>query len=203
MWALRADAVYRFTKNERHRFDFSYAGYFRNASRVLEEDLPIGEETIEAGTKIDTTYNLQIFKFVYSWSFFYDERVDLGIGAGLYLMPIKVEILPESESSKGGDLTAPLPVFDLHLDFAITPKWYFRQKYNVFYLKIGNYKGSIIDTELDIEYRFWKYAGVGLGWNNFQVAVQNDKSSDSFLNFNGKVETSYNGIIFYAKFYLP
>jgi hypothetical protein len=203
MWSLRGDALYRFTGNRRHRLDVSYAGYFREASRVLTEDLPIGEEVIEAGTQVDTTYNIQILKCVYSWSFLFDERVDVGIGGGLYIMPIKVTISPDDETEKGGDITAPLPAFSLHLDVAVTPKWYVRQRYNLFYLKIENYKGSILDIEIDIEYRFWKYAGVGLGWNAFDLRVQNDQSSDSMLNFNGKIETNYTGLLLYAKFFLP
>jgi len=204
MWALRADALYRFSKNRRHRLDLSYVGYFRSATRTTTEDIPIGDDTIVSGTEVETTYNLQIIKLLYSWSFFMDDRIDLGLGGGLYLMPISLKITPQSGpvAPKKQDLTAPLPVLDLHMDFAITPKWYFKQKYSFFYLAIGNFRGGIIDTELDIEYRFWKYAGVGLGYNSFRLGIQADNPDEgSFFSLNGKIETTYNGLLLYAKFY--
>ena len=201
LWALRADATYRFSRNLRHRFDLSYAGYFRSTSEELQEDLVLEDDTIETGSIVRTTFNMQIIKLVYNWSFFMDDRVDLGIGGGIYIMPITLEIDPENEGSKVTNITAPLPVLGLHMDFAITPKWYFRQKHNLFYLAINEYKGSILDMEMDVEYRFWKYAGVGLGINAFRVSIVDMESSVLTQNFNGKIASYYIGLLLYAKFY--
>ncbi len=48
--------------------------------------------TISAGTKVDTTFNYQIIRAAYSYSFFQDDRMDLAASIGLFVMPIKFEM---------------------------------------------------------------------------------------------------------------
>jgi hypothetical protein len=201
LWSFRADALWRFTRNDRHRLDLTYLGYYRSATRVIQEDIPVGDDTIEAGTVVDTTYNLQIIRLVYSWSFLMDERVDLGIGGGFYIMPITLRIKGEEKEPRVQEFTAPLPVLDLRADFLIAPKWYFRQRYGFFFLAIGDFSGGVIDTELSIEYRFWKYTGVGLGFNSFRLAVQAENPNAGLLSLDGRIQTTYNGLLLYGKFY--
>ena len=198
---LRVDGSWRFTRNLRHRFDVGYAAYLRSATREIQEDFELGDETIEAGTIIDSVYNIHIIKLLYSWSFLQDERVDLGIGAGLYMMPLTVKVTGEEIEDNVQDITAPLPVFDFRMDFVITPKTYFRMRIDAFYIRIGNYVGSIMDYELDYEWRFWKYAGIGIGVESFRMRIEGEGDGSGLGQQGGKIVTNYNGILLYAKFY--
>jgi hypothetical protein len=203
LFVFRADGLWRFSRNLRHRFDLSYIGYFRTATRTIQEDIEISDDLIlSAGDVVDTKYNIQIFKFLYSWSLYQDDRVDLGIGGGLFIMPISISINDRSDNEeKAQDITAPLPVLDLRADFAITPKFYYRQKIDLFFLRVGDFQGSIIDTTLTLEYRIWRRLGVGFGYESFRLRVQAQGSGSGILQPNGKIQTEYNGLLFYAKFY--
>jgi hypothetical protein len=72
---------------------------------------------------VDTEFDLKLFKGSYSYSLVQDDRIDFGLGAGLYVAPVKFRI----SSSRSGALeesssTVPLPFLEGHIDYALTPK---------------------------------------------------------------------------------
>jgi hypothetical protein len=67
----------------------------------------------------------------------------------------------------------------------------------VFYLNIGEYTGRWIDLNVSLEYNFWKYAGVGLGYNFVSMDISKD-SDNAFLS---QIDMSYGGLLLYAKLY--
>lgn len=54
----------------------------------------------------------------YSYSFFQDDRVDLAVSIGVYVMPIDFGVKVSGVLDEGGSekFTAPLPVFGLRLE---------------------------------------------------------------------------------------
>ena len=142
----------------------------------------------------------------YSYSYVFDERVDLNIGAGFYVMPIEFGFVGTidgvGQNTVRESITAPLPVIGLGFDFAITPKWYIRQDADIFYLEIDNYKGGIANLMFALEYLPWKHVGVGVGTNWMQVFVEVDGDTDvPGVDFVGDVEFSYFGALLYLKFF--
>jgi hypothetical protein len=198
---FKIDAAWRFSYNRRHRFDASYAAFLRSSTYVLEEDLPVGDDIIEAGTQVDSVYNMQVLKLLYSWSFLQDGRVDMGIGGGLYVMPVYIKLAAEGEESKLQDITAPLPVFDFRMAFLVTPKTYFRLRFDVFYLSIGNYKGSVTDYSLFYEWRFHKNLGVGAGFESFALRVEGSGDGEGLWQPSGAIQSEYRGFVLYGKLY--
>ena len=73
---------YRFGSTRRHRFDFSYSAYRRDATKVLFQDVPIFDVIFPEGSSVQTEFNFDIIRAGYSYSFFKDDRMDLGVGAG-------------------------------------------------------------------------------------------------------------------------
>jgi hypothetical protein len=75
---FRADGFWRITR--RNRVDFTYYRMDRQGTAFIGLDIqpfPIGEE-------VTTNLDISILRGSYAWSFFKDERFDLGIAAGLY-----------------------------------------------------------------------------------------------------------------------
>jgi hypothetical protein len=64
-------------------------------------------------------------------------------------------------------------------------------------LEIDDFKGSLVNFDLDLEYNMWKYMGFGIGYNFFRMDL--DVAAD---NFNGSVKYQYNGFKAFLKFYL-
>jgi len=190
---------YRFGKTRRHRFDFGYGAYRRDSSKLLSSDVPIFDLILPANTTVQTEFNFDIIRAGYSYSLLKDDRMDLGIGAGLYVMPIEFKFSSSVKGAKSEEITAPLPVLTLRGDFAITKKLFLRASWDIFYLSIGDFQGSIMSALLAIEYNFWKNVGFGLGYSDFRVHVEAQGSDYPGLNFVGDIDFQYRGLQLYTK----
>jgi len=206
--AFRAGASWRFTDNRRHRLDFEWFSFRRDGSRTIGEDIHYKDEdgndqVIEAGTQVDSFFDFDIYEVAYSYSFFQDDRIDLAGSLGLYVMPIDFGLNATGLINYGRSetFTAPLPTFGLRADFAITPKWFFRSGIKVFYLEIGEFAGSILETHAAIEYLPWKHLGFGLGFDSLNVHVEADGEDYPGIDFKGEVDFRYTGLLLYTKLY--
>ena len=106
------------------------------------------------------------------------------------------------DQSLAEDITAPLPVIGLGVDLALTPKWFLRQKLELFYLEIGDFQGDILSATLALEYLPWRHVGFGLAADGKRVHIEANGSDYPFLDFRGNVEFSYIGALAYIKFFL-
>jgi len=205
---FRADALWRFTNNRRHRLDFSWFAFRRNSNRRIFEDITIEDDdgntiTIESGTNVDTFFDLDIFQLSYSYSFFQDDRVDLAAGIGVYVMPIDFGVTVSGLLDVEGveKFTAPLPVFGLSMDIALTPKWFIRSGAQVFYLQYDNFTGSIIEFRTALEYNPWKHVGIGVGFDTFGLRLEADGEDWPGIDLKGNVEFNYAGVQLYLRLF--
>jgi hypothetical protein len=206
--AGRVRASWRFTDNRRHRLDFQWFGFRRDGSNTIGQDIQYEdqdgiEQTIPAGTHLESFFDFDIYQAAYSYSFFQDDRIDLAGSLGLYVMPIDFGFNATGLVNVGGseNFTAPLPVLGVRADFEITPKWYFRSGLQVFYLEIGEFAGSILQTNVAIEYLPWKHFGFGLGFDSLNMKVEADGNDYPGIDFKGEINFHYTGLQLYAKLY--
>ncbi len=205
---FRVGALWRFTDNRRHRLDLQWFSFRRDGSKSILDDIKYKdkdgiEQIIQAGTQVESFFDLDIYQAAYSYSFFQDDRVDLAASIGLYVMPIhfglKATGLVDVDETER--FTAPLPTLGLRADFAITPEWYFRSGLQVFYLEIGEFTGSILETHVAVEYLPWKNLGFGLGFDGLIVRVDSDGEDYPGIDFKGEVNFDYRGLLLYTKIY--
>ena len=205
---FRIDGSWRFTDNRRHRLDVAWFSFRRDGSKTIGQDIPIKDEdgnpiTIPAGTQVNSKFDLDIYRGRYSYSFFQDDRMDLAFSIGLYVMPIDIELkasglvnVDESET-----FTAPLPTLGLRMDFAITPKWFVRSNFEVFYVEIKEFKGTLYESNVAIEYIPWKHLGFGLAANVFDLDIEADGEDYPGIDFKGELGFKYSGLLLYAKMF--
>jgi len=194
------DAFWRFTQNSRHRLDFNWFLLHRSGTNVLGRSIDIGDLHIPLGTTVHTRLDIDIYRVGYSYSFFQDDRMDLAVSGGAYILPIKFDIRAESliiDESESESITAPLPVIGLRADFAISPKWFLRSRIDLFYLEIGNFRGAIADTRLALEYRAFKHVGFGVRAENFRVKVEAEGDDYPGVDFTGAFEFYSLGLMAY------
>ena len=205
---FRVDASWRFTENRRHRLDFTWFSFRRNGSNTIGQDFTIednegNEIIIPANTQVESFFDLDIYQPAYSYSFFQDDRMDLAASIGLYIMPInfglKATGLVDVDETK--KFTAPLPTLGLRADFALTPKWFLRSGFEIFYLEIDQFKGSIYESHVAIEYLPWKNLGFGLGFNAFDLNIGADGEDYPQIDFKGELDFKYIGLLLYAKMF--
>jgi len=197
---LRGEAGYLFGKRMRSSAKLGYFAFLRSSTKILETEITVGEETFPIGTDVNSSYNLQIFKGTYDYTFYSDERVRLGVSAGLFIMPINFSTTALGLSEEKVQFIAPLPVLGVSSNFAITPKLFFKQSIDILYLNTSSFTGRISDINIRVEYNLWKHFGFGAGLNNYVLSLE-AKEKNAFLNFKGLIKTSYTGLLFFGKYY--
>ena len=201
---FRTDGYWRFTKSRKHRLDFTYFSYRREGNTVLGQNLEIGDINLPLGTEVTSSLKLDVYKVGYSYSFFQDDRIDLAIGTGLYILPIKYDFKASgfANQSQSESITAPLPLLGFRADFALTPRWYLRGNFDLFYLEISDYKGRLFNGRLGVEYTPFKHVGFGLSAESLSIRVESEKSTDvPGVDFNGLFDIEQIGIFGYVSFF--
>jgi len=200
---LRAGGIWRFSDNRLHRAELSWFALRRDGSTQLTQDITIDGVTYPTGTQASTSFDLDIYKATYSYSFLQDDRMDIGAGIGLYIMPIRFEFTASGvvNGQVSEAITAPLPVFGLRADFALTPKWLLKSNIDLFYLEYEQFKGMVYDTSVAVEYKAFKRVGFGLAVENFNLAVEAEGEDYPEINFMGKIEYRYLGAMLYCRIY--
>lgn len=201
---VRLGALYRLGEKRRHRIGLNYFAFNREGTAVAKESHTIGDIQIGVGDTLTTTYNTSIIKADYAYSFFMDERFNLAVSGGLFIMPIELGVSIDSggsfESSET-NITAPLPVIGLSMDFAFSPKWVLKQNFQWFYLEIDNFTGAISDVNIALEWNVWKHWGFGLGLDSFRMQVEAaDDSTAPGVDFVGNIKMNYAGVMLYARY---
>ena len=203
---FKLKGFWRFTDNLRHRLGFEWSSYRRDGNRSILEDFTFEDNqgnqiTIPAGSQVNSYFDLDIYKFSYNYSFFQDDRIDLSAGIGFYWMPISIGVnstglirVDESES-----FDAPLPTLALRADFAITPKWFLRASMEIFYLEIKEFKGSIYQSTVALEYLPWKHVGFGASFDTFNLRIEADGEDYPQIDFNGAINFNITGLMLYMK----
>ena len=205
---FRADALWRFTSNYRHRLEFTWFSLRRGGNRRVVDDIAYEDDDgntiiIPSGTSVEAFFDLDIYELAYSYSFFQDDRIDLSAGIGIYVMPIDFGIkvsglFDEEEEEK---FTAPLPVFGLRMDVALTPQWFIRSGAQVFYVEIDSFKGSIMEFRAALEYNPWQHVGIGLGFDTLGIRLESEDEDWPGIDLKGKVEFNYTGFLLYLRLF--
>jgi hypothetical protein len=131
-----------------------------------------------------------------------DDRFDLAVGGGLYVMPIRIKLSSTSSGETGDEgITAPLPVVGLRFDFAITPKLFLKESLDVFYFQYQNFSGDLFDAKVGLEYNIWKHFGVGVAYDYFRLQFKAEGQDYPYIDLVGKVQFNYGGILLYGKLF--
>ncbi len=195
---------YRFSQTNRHALHLSVFQLTRTATKILENDLEIGDNYYPAGSSLSTRFALNVSKLSYRYSLIHDERLDLYLAGGLYIMPMDLKVerrVIEFDEKQLADLVAPLPVIGVGSSVYLTKKWMLKNDMNFFYLELDSYKGNMIDINLLLEYYILNNFGLGLGYNSFNIDVKaRDKDAGLGLGFDGDIAYHLSGIVFFAHY---
>jgi len=198
--AFRGNMNYNFGKKSRHSASIGYFGIVRNSTKVLDEELELGDNTYPIGTEIKSKFDLTILRAKYGYAFFQDDRISLGVTFGLFIMPVSLTVKALSQSEHKTEFTAPLPLLGLRTDFAITRKLFLKQNVEVLYLSIGSFTGGLLDLNVMLEHKTFEHIafGIGVNSNRINISIENP---DSSIDFFGDIKMDYTGLLFYGKYY--
>jgi hypothetical protein len=202
---FRAEAMYRPGKSRRNQIDFTYAAYNRDGSATLSEELTIGDQTFPVGAQIHSFLDFDLIRGTYSYAFVQNQWLRVALGLGIYGVPLRygleVDTLRGATAVEGGDTTLPLPALALRTEVRVISKLYLKASVDGMYLQISNFKGSLLDANLGLEYRLWKHLGFGLGYNfvGMHAETESEHSDYPGASFVGTVDVRFSGLLFYGK----
>ena len=192
----RLDAYYRF--NNKHRLDFTIFSVNRKGSTTLAIDIDFGDKSFNVGETVLSEIDYELYKVDYSYSFYHSTKVELSFSAGLNITSYDVTLQDDSGGKfESAGVTVPLPMFGLRMGYAISPKWYVRFMSEMFFIEIEDvFRGGLLTTELNTEYRILKNFAIGAGFARIGLDVEVFDD-----DWTGKVIDSYNGITLFGTFY--
>ena len=193
----RIDAYYRF--NERHRINFTAFSIDRKGSRTLAIDVTIDGTDYSASETLNSDIKYTLYKLGYGYSFYHSPKVELAFTAGLNITSYDLKFSGAAGAkAESAGFTAPLPMFGLHMGYAITPKWSVSYLAETFFFDIegGAIKGALINYELNTEYKLFKNFAIGVGLARIGSSVE--VSDDDYA---GKVTDSYRGYTVFGTLY--
>jgi hypothetical protein len=198
--SFRVDALYRFGKTRRHRFDFTWFDLNREATRTLASQIELDGTVYPIGTMVDSKFDFAFYNVRYGYSFVLDDRVDFAGSIGLHITDIDLSVSGQTIGTRGEAVTAPLPLLGLRLDVLLVPKWYVRGSVEALYLAFDGARGAIVDTTLALEYGPWKHFALGTGVNAVRLRVEGDQETNvPGFDFAADFDFNYTGLLFYGK----
>jgi hypothetical protein len=200
--AFRIDTLYRF--NDRHAIGFSWYRVGLGGEKSLNQQIIVRDQTINAGASTSSSLSFNIYRLLYDYSFYRNDKVELGISPGLYMMRTKFHFAGQgtinnvqgSTAVVNEEVTLPLPSIGLVANYNITPKLGFQSRYDFFYLSIGNYTGAMFEFYAGLEYRLFRHFAMGAAYDRLQAGMKGDGDQGFNANF------SYNLAYVYATLYL-
>jgi hypothetical protein len=199
--AFRIDTLYRF--NDRHAVGFSWYRVGLSGEKVLNQQIQVGDQVVATGATTQTGLSFNIYRLLYDYSFYRNDKVELAISPGLYVMKTTFNFAgqgiingtPGNTTIVHEEATLPLPSIGLVANYNITPKLQFQNRYDFFYLTLNDYTGSMFEFYAGLEYRLFRHFAMGAAYDRLQAALRGD--GDRGFNFN----FSYNLAYVYATLY--
>jgi hypothetical protein len=202
--AFRIDSLYRF--NERHALGFSWYRVGLSGQKSLNQDILINDQTISAGATTQTSLSFNIYRLLYNYSFYRNDKVELAVSPGLYAMQTKFSFAAQGNiTTPGGgtvaattvneQLTLPLPSIGIVANYNITPKLQFQSRYDFFYLSVGDYTGNMFEFYAGLEYRLFQHFAMGAAFDRLTAGLSGSGDQGFNINF------GYNLLYLYATLY--
>ena len=192
----RIDAYYRF--NKKHRIDFTAFSVDRKGEATLDIDITIDDTNYVINETVLSKIEYTLYKLGYSYSFYHSPKVELSLSAGLNITSYDLRFQDDTGSKvETTGVTVPLPMFGLRLGYAISPKWHVRYVTEAFFIDLSDeYRGALLNYELNTEYRLTKNFAIGGGIARLGINAEIDDD-----DWRGKVSDTYRGFTVFGTVY--
>ncbi|MGI9343705.1 MAG: hypothetical protein ACR2QV_12710 [Gammaproteobacteria bacterium] len=201
----------RWKISRRNNLEFEFVNLEREGTKTLiTDEIQIGDIIVQAGGRIDSTFDTTVGRLTYGFSLVSNDRMDIQLKAGLHIADLSASIQfsgmacevtdPNNPTCVAGsspvneseDVTAPLPHFGGSFVYGITPSIAARLQIIGFAIELDSIDGSLVELDADFVWLPWENVGFGAGVRYFNADVES-KGSD----LNGSFEFEYFGPAIY------
>lgn len=185
------DAIWRI--NPRHRVELGYVRLARDSRKTISGEIRFGDSVFPVSADVSSTFDTDVWKLTYGWSFYRDGGNELALLLGLHTTAFKVSLASTTSArtiAETTERTIPLPTIGLQGTWAIDPQWRITGAAQFFSLKYNDYDGSLVNASVAGEYRFNRNWLMGAGYTtyDYNLDVTKGKAKGSFdYNFSGPV----------------
>lgn len=182
---------------KRHRLGLTWSQFSQNATRVIDEDITIGDETFPIDASLSSRWTIDLIPLTYSYSFLQSEKNELAATFGVHVDRFSLRVVGRSgddeligETDSSADL--PLPLLGLRYDHNFSDTWSAGVSASYFTIEFGestlDAEGSLYNGKAYVEYRFRGRYGAGLAIDAFKLDLEATKN-----RFTGAYEYDYWG----------
>jgi len=189
----KIDAGIRLGK--RFRLEADFLTLKRSGHTALERTITIDDTQFPLATEVDSELQTKIYRVAAGYSFIRNDKAEFGVSVGAHITKVKAEVaatvlLPGDTAfrSERRDVSAPLPNVGLFGAVVLSKVFSIDGRMEAFALKVGDYKGRLIDARLGVSARLHKNIGVGLAYRRASYRLEVNKS-----DWDGRFEYRYSG----------
>jgi hypothetical protein len=183
--------------------------YFDNdvsKTRTIDQNLDWGDYTFLLGGQVTLEQKFQVYELNYEYAFLRRENYEVAATGGIHFDNLTLRLSGNAVltvngvqqqaafESKQSSVPAPLPVLGLRGDWAATDNIYLDASGQVFKFSYQGINGNWSDLRAGAAWMFTHHFGVGLGYDRFAAHLDVSKGS-----FNGRLNTSYQGLLLYVR----
>jgi len=180
---------FMFNISKRHYIYGLYYNLPRRTGITLQEDIEFDTILIPAGTGIRAYFNTSVYSLGYLYRILQDERSELGFYFNFYTLAVASGVKSDlGDINENFRITAPLPNLGLMFRYQLGKRFFMGGNYGFFFLKIGNYKGSINNLAVNMNYQIVKWLYLGVGYYVFNLNIESREKE-----FTGIVDYTYQG----------
>ncbi len=93
----------------------SYTNLRRDGDQRLTADIHFGDDIFTTGTDVDTTFDSDIWRLAWGWSWINNSKMEFGSLLGLQVTDVKLAVRAlDGQLVEEEDTTLPLPTIGLH-----------------------------------------------------------------------------------------
>lgn len=194
--------------SEKRRYiDFGYVNIDRSGAKVLDQQIEIGDYTIQGGGTVGARFATQFIYSAFRYDFLHEEKVRISGSAGLTFIRLTTSFdgngtynLPgeapvTGDFGKEGSVGAPVPMVGLNFDWALTKRLVLRSYNRFFRLNLSSFKGGLYENGVRLNWYFVKNFGLGLGIDRTDLKLNELDMGDGKVL---KADYSITGIGLYA-----
>jgi len=158
-----------------------YYSVGRSISTTLSRGVTYDGVIYHGNAAVEGGFNTDIYRLTVGWAFVRSDNFELGAAIGVHATNIEfflngqgsVGAQPVSSQNRRTQFLAPLPTIGLFTNYQVAHNMTLSARADFLSLKLGDYKGRLINLQTSLGWRFADHFGAGLAFRyvNYRVDV--------------------------------
>ena len=173
-----------------------YYSLGRDSTATIARDIIIDDVTYPTNAELTAGFDTDIYRLTVGWAFARGDNYEVGGAIGLHATDITLTIegsgsvngMPATIQQRRQDFLAPLPTIGLFANFEVMPRLTAGARVDFLSLSIDDYDGRLINTQVQIAYRFTDNIGAGVMYRYVDYRVDVEKP-----DYVGRFSYEFNG----------